>query len=350
MIVGLVLGREGFPKAHEVFEGNRSDTKTVEEILTVLEKRTGKMVVVDRGMAFGENLKQIVARGYHYLVASPQGERNEHLDEFEEEEGWQEVVRKCSPTNLYQKKSRVFIKQKKVGEEIHILCRSEGREERDRAIRQKQEERFLEDIKKLQRRIAGGKLVVEAKIHQAIGRLKERYPRVARYYVLAYNEQEKTLSLQEHVDKKEKAKLLDGSYVLKTNRHDLSEGDIWHTYTLLTRVEAAFRAMKSPLMERPIFHQLKHRVQTHIFLCVLAYHLLVAIENSFLYNGIHISWGTLREELSTHQVATVVLPTKNGRTLRIRKGTTPEKEHKEIYKVLGITNDVMKPIRTWNDS
>lgn len=116
---------------------------------------------------------------------------------------------------------------------------------------------------------------------------------------------------------------------------------------LLTRVESAFRVLKSPLMERPIWHQLEHRVQTHIFLCVLAYHLLVAIEKAFLDRGIHTSWGTLREQLSTHQVATVLLPASNGKTLRIRKGTTPDSVHQKIYDTLQITGQVMTPIKTW---
>ena len=105
--------------------------------------------------------------------------------------------------------------------------------------------------------------------------------------------------------------------------------------------------MKSPLGERPIFHHLEHRVEAHIFLCVLAYHLLVSIEKTFLDAGVHTSWATLREKLSTHQVVTVVLPASNGDVLRIRKGSTPEAEHKEIYKTLGITTEVMKPVKTW---
>ena len=95
---------------------------------------------------------------------------------------------------------------------------------------------------------------------------------------------------------------------------------------LLTRVEAAFRAMKSPLMERPLFHHLQDRTQTHIFLCVLAYHLLAAIEKRFLDHDIHTSWWTRRQQLSTHQVVTVVLPTADGRILKIRKATTPERD------------------------
>ena len=140
---------------------------------------------------------------------------------------------------------------------------------------------------------------------------------------------------------------LDGGYLLKTDRQDVTDDEIWRTYILLTRVEAAFRAMKSPLCERPIFHHREHRVQTHIFLCVLAYHLLVAIEKLFLDAGLHASWATLREELTTHQVVTVVLPASNGDVLKIRKGSTPDPRHQAIYATLGIPAEVMKPVKTW---
>lgn len=116
---------------------------------------------------------------------------------------------------------------------------------------------------------------------------------------------------------------------------------------LPTQVESAFRAMKSPLSERPIFHHLERRVQTHIFLCVLAYHLLISIEKMFLDAGVHTSWGTVREELKTHQVVTVILPASNGDTLKIRKGSTPEESHRRIYQTLGIPAEIMKPVKTW---
>src|SRR5207253_5997158 len=97
-----------------------------------------------------------------------------------------------------------------------------------------------------------------------------------------YDAVHKNLFWSELADKKATAKKLDGSYVLKTDRQDLTADEIWRTYILLTRVEDAFRDIKSPLMERPIFHHLQNRTQTHIFLCVLAYHLLAAIEHRFL--------------------------------------------------------------------
>jgi transposase len=354
VLVGLVLDGEGFPKAHEVFEGNRQDRSTVKEMLESLEKRTGQKtgvtVVVDRGMAYDENLQQIRARGHHYLVAARQPERNAWLEEFENDDEWEEVIRQPSPRNLGQKKSQVQIKRRQKGDEVYILCVSEGREQKDRAIREKQEQRFQKDLRALRTRVETGHLKKAEKIHQAIGRLKERYPRVARYYQIEYDAERKRFSWQGEIAKKAMAEKLDGGYVLKTDRQDLTADEIWRTYMLLTRVEAAFRAMKSPLQERPIFHHLQDRTQTHIFLCVLAYHLLVSIEKRFLDCDLHTSWWTLRQQLSTHQVVTVVLPTVDGKILKIRKATTPEPIHREIYATLRIPLEVMKPVKTWHET
>ena len=351
VVVGLVLDRDGFPKAHEVFDGNRQDRTTLEAMLAALEQRTdrrgGATVVIDRGMAFAENLAQIRARGHHYLVAGRPPERREHQEAFEDETGWTEILRTPSPRNPGQTKTRVFIKRAMSGAEVHILCRSDGRRAKDRAIRDKHEQRFLRDLTKLQARVARGRLRAPAKIHQALGRLKERYPRVARYYALAYDDTTRAVTGTANVELQTRAERLDGAYLLRTDRQDLSEDEIWRLYILLTRVEAAFRALKSPLLERPIFHHLEHRVQTHIFLCVLAYHLLVAIEKRFLDQGVHTSWATLRELLSTHQVVTVVLPSTNGQTLRIRRGSTPEAIHRDIYRTLQIPSEIMKPVKTW---
>jgi transposase len=351
VVVGLVLDRAGFPTAHEVFDGNRVDRTTVTEMLATLEQRTGRRsgatVVVDRGMAFADNLQEITRRGHHYLVASRHAERNAHLDAFEEEAGWAEVIREPSPRNPGQKKSRVEIKRAVVNGEVHLLCRSEGRTEKDRAIREKHEQRLLADLQKLAARVRTGHLREAAKVHEALGRLKERYPRVARYYAITYDPAAPAVTWTPLEAKRATAARLDGGYLLKTDRPDLSDEEIWRLYILLTRVEDAFRDMKSPLMERPIFHHLEDRVQTHIFLCVLAYHLLVAIEKRFLDHGVPTSWATLREQLSTHQVNTVVLPATHGQTLRIRKGSTPEAIHREIYRTLGIPHEVIKPVKTW---
>lgn len=218
-----------------------------------------------------------------------------------------------------------------------MLCRSEQRTGKDRAIRTKQEGRLLADLEKLSQRVSAGKLKRPEKIAEAIGRLKERYPRVARYYELALDPSNGQFSATLKPDKSAEAAQLDGCYLITTDRDDLSADDFWRLYALLTRAEDAFRDMKTPLAKRPIYHQREPRVDSHIFLCVLAFHLLVAIEKTLLDHGCHTSWATVRDTLKTHQICTVVLPTKTGQTLRIRKASTPEKDVAELYALFGLS-------------
>jgi transposase len=273
--------------------------------------------------------------------------RDAWLDDFQDKEGFEEIIRIPSPLNPFQKKSKVQVKRKQSDGETFVLCASSERAEKDRAIRQKQEQRFLADLAKLQNRISRGRLVREVAIGEAIGRLKERYPRVARYHTLRFDPQKRTLRHDPEEAMREKAQMLDGAYLLRSDRDDLGAKEAWLLYITLTRAENAFRAMKSPLAERPIFHHLEHRVETHIFLCVLAYHLLVAIETTLLEQGCHTSWATVRQTLATHQVATIVLPTDGKKILQIRKGTTPEPEHIELYRLLEVPTEIMRPQRTW---
>ena len=354
VVVGLAIGREGFPIAHEVFAGNVQDRQTLGPMLDLLAKRVnlapGTTVVVDRGLAYAENLAEIKARKLHYVIAARQPERDAWLDEFEEAEGFEDVLREPSPRNPGQKKSRVRVKRRQRDGETFILCTSSERVAKDRAIREKQEARFLADLAKLQKRVDQRRLVREVAIGEAIGRLKERYPRVARYHLVTFDPQQRKLVYQPDVEKKAKAELLDGGYLLRTDREDLTGPEAWLLYMMLTRAESAFRSMKSPLAERPIFHHLEHRVETHIFLCLLAYHLLVAIETTLLGQGLHTSWATVRETLATHQVVTVVLPTDGKGTLRIRKGSHPEPQQLELYRLLRIPTEIMKPRKTWTPS
>ena len=120
--------------------------------------------------------------------------------------------------------------------------------------------------------------------------------------------------------------------------------------TFVGCAEDAFRDMKTPLAERPIFHRIERRVDAHIFVCVLAYHLLVSIEKTLLDQNIHMSWATVREILKTHQICTVVLPTKDGRCLRIRKAANPEPPVQELYAQLKVSAQVIRPIHLWSEA
>ena len=351
LVVGLVIGREGFPRAHEIFEGNTQDRTTLGSMLDRLEKRVGlpqgSTIVVDRGMAHAENIAELQRRKLHYVVAARQKERDRYLAEFEAGDDFEEVIRQPSPRNPNQKKSVVRVKAHSVNHETLVLCISSERAPKDRAIREKQEARFLRDLAKVQARIQNGRLKSDVKIGEAIGRLKERYPRVARYHSITLNTKTRQLESKPDEETRKVAASLDGSYLLRTDREDVSAEEAWRIYSSLTRAENAFRCMKSPLSERPIFHQLEHRVESHIFLCVLAYHLLVAIETTLLRQEIHTSWATVRDLLATHEIATIVLPTDQNGVFRIRRCATPEPDHRVLYEALGVPMEIMRPVKTW---
>jgi transposase len=352
VVIGLVLDGEGFPRAHEVFAGNTADSSSVERMLDALERRIGRRpgatVVVDRGMSGAQNLELIQSRGYHYIVACRQSERDGVYNALTTESGWTDVLRTPSPTNPAQRKTAVRVTRIQRMGWAYLGVHSAERVDKDRAIRERHESRFLADIERLKNRIATGKLRDHDAIHERIGSIRQRYTRVARYYDVGLDEQGQ-LSVTNNKELRDHAVALDGTYLMKTDRLDMPDDEIWRTYMLLTRVEHAFRDLKTPLGERPIFHQVEHRVEAHIFLCVLAYHLLVAIEYMLRQQKDHRSWATIRDQLRSHQFLTIVLPTTAGTTLRIRRASTPEADHRDIYALLHIDPDTLPITRSWHE-
>src|SRR5712692_5358230 len=229
--------RDGRPDCKQVLIGLAVDRR--------VGLQPGQTVVVDRGLSGPENLKKIRARQLHYLVAEHQGQRDHWLEEFENADDFSAVLREPSPTNPFQKKSTVQVKMRRVGEETHVLCLRSERKEKDRAIRQLHEKRLLADLGKLSQRVAKGKGrgTKPKEVLESIGRLKERYPRVARYYQMDYDADAKKFSYRADEAKRASAEKLDGGYLLKTDRDDLSAEEAWRIYILLTRSEAAFRAL-----------------------------------------------------------------------------------------------------------
>ncbi len=333
IVVGLILDREGFVKAHELYEGNRQDITTVESLVTKLQGRvqdpsSHPTVIIDRGMASEENLRQIRERGMRYIVAARQTERDKYLEVFG-----------GVPLREVEKKSKGTIKVvgKEINGEVYILCRSEQRESKDRAIRERFQKRIEEALGRLQRAIEGGKLKDLKKIEQRIGRIKERNHRVSRYYRIETNEVNGVVHLLWGPKEGTERERYDGTYLLRTNRQDLQEEEIWRLYILLTRVERAFRNLKTDLGIRPIHHQKELRVDGHIFISVLAYHFLHAIEHTLRSRGDRRSWHTIKQILGTHQVVTVVLPDADGQHVHhVRLATEPEAEQKEIYEKLRV--------------
>lgn len=299
-------------------------------------------------------------------MAGFQNQGGDLVDDFEAVDGWEEI----QPASV---KVPVQIKRIERGDEVLLLCISAARAEKDRAIREKQEGRLLVALADLatsvQKAAEKGKPMEAEALGERIGRLRERYTRAARYYTISREDGVLTWALK--AEQHNRAQQLDGAYFLRTSNKALGAEEIWRTYITLTRIESAFRDLKGTLYLRPIHHRTirkanktaceawrprrgeaegrvrEMRVDTHIFLCVLAYHLQTAIERTLQQAGDHTSWETLREELTTHQVATILLPTEDGRTLAIRKAGIPDRRVREIYRLLALDQEPMKPLRTW---
>ena len=344
--MGLMLDADGFPIGHEVYAGNTIDGTTVKAMLDGLEARTGRKggstVVMDRGFASADNLKLVRERHYDYLMAGFQQQRNSLLKEFEDLEGWEAIQPSAN-------KTPVQIKRIEKGDEVFLLCVSPARAEKERAIRERQEKRLVKDLEALVRAVAKaleqGEPMEDKELGERIGRLRERYPRAGRYYLV--DRKEGVLAWALKAEQRARAEELDGAYFLRTSRKDLGPEEIWRTYIVLTRIESAFRDLKGTLDMRPVYHQKEIRVETHVFLAVLAFHLQVVIERTLKEAGDPTSWETLREELGTHHVVTTLLPTADGKTLAIRRGSVPDRRVGEIYRHLDLDPEPMTPIRTW---
>ncbi len=219
-----------------------------------------------------------------------------------------------------------------------ILCHSERRAEKEKQMISNAEQRFIKELEKLRQRIEKGGLKKAGSAQLSLGRLLERHPRVARYYKIDLTELSTKRELfWNRIDEKyEKAWRLTGSYHLRCSRKELDDQAIWKLYMMLTRVEAGFRSLKSNLGLRPIFHHREDRCDSHIFITILAYHLLQWIEYILRQNGENRSWPTIRRLLQTHAYTTIVCPSKENGVYHIRIPGTPDAEQTQIYKKLGI--------------
>jgi len=331
VVVGMVLDEAGFPKATEIYEGNTADKSTLQSMLEGLERRVGKReqaptVVMDRGVATEENLQRLREAGYHYLVGCPGEQRDEWIGVLQAEQfGHVETAAKDHPG------VEVCLQQHE--EETYLFVRSPLRVQKDRGIRERFVSRMQEGLKRLEQQVERGKIKDPEKIQRRIGKLQERNKRAARFFRVQLREDERGAKLFWQTDAKKllQAELLDGCYTLKTDRRDVGEETFWSLYTMLNRVERSFRYLKSSLGIRPNYHQLGRRVEGHIFISILAYHLLHATEQMLLAENDHRSWPTIKGELDTHRVMTMRLTDSEG-CLHCRQiATNPTDAQKEIY-------------------
>ena len=345
LVIALIVNNEGFPFSYETFDGNRTDVSTMETILRMVERKYGKarrIWVFDRGIVSEENLAAIRKRDGQYMTGTPRSQ----MKRFEAEllkEDWTRV--------------RPEVEVKKVaipdGEETYILCRTSGRKEKEKAIRNRFSNSMETALKGLEKAIATGRLKDRNKMERRLGKIQARHPQVNDLYDLELQDAEEGVRLfwQIKEDRKNWRESREGAYLLRTNLKAETAEELWSKYMQLTEAEASFRALKSELSIRPLFHQLEPRVKAHVMVAFLGYAMWVTLKHLLKRHPAVVPTPSLSGVdnaqpmtpmkaialLSTLQSADIVLPTTDGREIRLRRITEPTAEQKSLLRQLGIS-------------
>lgn len=329
--IGMAFDERGLSLAHEVFEGNIADTKTLELMLNRLEiikDGCKPVVILDAGFASKANIELLKERSYSYIINVTRGSRAKYAQSFASGE-FEELAGREAEQKIEVKR----IVDPEDEDSRLVLCRSAQRRFKEEAMISKAEERFLADVKALRELIGKGRLRRASLIERRIGALQKKHPKVQRFYKLSHKDG--GLLAVRNEAAMEDAVSLCGDYVLKTDQ-TLSAAELWALYMTLLKAETGFRMLKSSLGLRPNFHQLEGRVDGHIFITVLAYHLLSWVREHFQRQGDLREWSTIVRLLRTHSVVSTRLKLKDGRILQIRKPSLPDAEQQRVYDLLGI--------------
>ncbi len=333
--IALVVTREGIPLAHEVFDGNRTDVTTVREIVETIERRFGaadRVWVMDRGMASERNIAWLKAGSRRYVIGACRSDLRRFEQQIIDRKDWRQIredveVKLCPAVD---------------GNETYILCRSEARKSKDHAIVNRAADRLRARLESLQRRLAAAKQAVDRdQVNRQIGRMLAANSRAAKCFSVSLHADPARPSglnivFEEDTEWGTWAERSAGCYLLRSNVSGWSDEELWRTYIQLTEAESAFRIEKSDLSIRPVWHQREDRVRAHIFVCFLAYALWKTLELWQRQAGLGNSPRAILEELAQVQSADVVLPTTDGRELRVRCVVRPNETQAQLLDRLGI--------------
>ena len=343
MVIALIVNSEGFPFSYETFDGNRADVSTVETMLRMVERKYGKarrIWIFDRGIVSEENLAAIRKRGGQYLVGTPRRQMKRFEAELVKED-WTRV--------------RPEVEVKKVaipqGEETYILCRTAGRREKEKAIRERFCSRMEEALKRLEKTMATGRLKNRNLMERRLGKIQARHPAVNDLYEISLRETGAGVRLSWHMreDRRRWHESREGAYLLRTNLQAETPEELWSKYMQLTEAEASFRALKSELSIRPLFHQKERRVKAHVLVAFLGYALWVTLKHLLQRRPALIPKPAAADVGNTQPLTPmqalallsklhsgdIVLPTTDGREIRLRRVTEPTAEQKSLLDLLG---------------
>ncbi|MEI7831248.1 MAG: IS1634 family transposase [Prolixibacteraceae bacterium] len=350
VVLGLVINPEGFIKYSSILEGNMADSKTLEGMINKLRIKTSSsarkaLVVIDAGIASEENLKMILDNGYDYLCVS-----RSSLNKYIIEAGATTV----SVTD--NRKQKIELCQVKSGNktDYYLKVESHTKELKERSMNEQFRSRFEAGLQKIADSLTKkGGVKQEDKVYERIGRLKQKYPSIQRYFDivaevndLPETKQKKKVtepdnlikhivtaikwSVKEGVDINARS----GVYFLRTSLEAKTEENVWQFYNTIREIEATFRVLKSDLDLRPIYHQKDENTMAHLHLGLLAYWLVNTIRHQLKQYGIHSGWREIVRTMNTQKAVTTLAQNNHEEVIMIRRCSEPNQQVRKLYDAL----------------
>jgi transposase len=338
VVIALVVTPEGFPLAYEVLAGNTSDRTTLKEFLNKIETQYGKaerIWVMDRGIPTEEVLSEMRHSDppVYYLVGTPKG----RLSQLEQ---------KLLGLPFTTVRSGVEVKLLAHEQELYVLAKSVDRVDKERAMRQRQLRALLKRLKELHEMKFNGSQALLLKLRAAKG----KYPAAWRLIDIALPEAKTgpanvSFSFRLNRQKLREVRRREGRYLLRTNLSGREPAQLWQFYIQLVEIEAAFKNLKDDLQLRPIYHQLQHRIEAHIFVAFIAYCLHVTLRARLRLVAGGLTPRAVLDKFATLQMLDVKFPTTDGRTLILSRYTEPDTDHKLLLEQLKLTLPPQPPPR-----
>ena len=315
VVLALVVTPEGFPVGYEIMKGNTLDKETLPGFIERIEGLYGKaqrVWLMDRGIPTEEQLAAIRAGGSQvkYLVGTPRGRIKKTRDKWEDAP-WT-TVRDSVQVKLFQE-----------NEELYVVARSDGRQQKEIAIRRKKLARLLRTLRTMRKETQRDRLLMrwgaaKAKAGRAAALVEVRFPSPEEPISKA------TFAFALKKEKLAEAELYDGHYLLRSNLSGQEPAYLWQLYMLLVRIEGVFRCFKNDLGIRPVYHQNDARVEAHIFVCFQAYCLWVTLQERLRALAPGLTPRQALDQLAGIQMLDVELPTSDGRRLTLSRYTQPD--------------------------
>lgn len=331
-----VINGQGFIRHSRVYEGNKAYEATLTDMINDLETHSNPnekhTIVLDAGIATDANLAELNAKGYKYVCVS-----RTRIKDYPAEVTDPKSIQL---TNRDKSHVALSIFQAPGYADTWMYVESAGKKKKEESINVKLKARFEEELDAIERSFSkkGGTKKIN-KVWERIGRVKEKYNHVSSRYELKVFEENGVATALTWTIKPNKLKYDNskGVYFIRTNYHSTSEEELWKVYNIIREVEATFRSLKTDLNIRPVHHQNDNRVESHIYLTILAYQLVNSIRFMLKNAGINYDWQNIKRIMSTQKVQTVILPM-DKKIIYLRKPSVPIKEVKQIYDVTGCVN------------